>query len=138
MPRAPAGWGCRAEENAAPSVWAAGRLAAPVLTEVGKQLDWIEGLEEHRGVKVLPFGGEQIGVARDDNNGQVWLVLVRKPDKLPAVGRADGNVRDQNGRGGDTEVSHRRGESELRDDRVSFEPEQRAERLDKPVIVVNQ
>jgi hypothetical protein len=44
-----------------------------VLTEVVKQLHWIERLEEHRGVQLLPFGGEQIGVARDYNNGQVWL-----------------------------------------------------------------
>ena len=43
--------------NATPSVWAAGR-STHALTEVVKQLDWIEGLEEHRGVKILPFGGE--------------------------------------------------------------------------------
>src|ERR1700687_5405688 len=69
-----------------------GWLAAHGPAEVVKQLDWIERLEEHRGVKVLPLGGEQIGVARDDNNGQVWFVLVRVPHKLPAVGRTDGNV----------------------------------------------
>ena len=111
-PRAPAGWGC-APKNAARSVWAAGRLAAPVLTEVGKQLDWIEGLQEHRGVKVLPLGGEQISVARDDHNRQIRCVLVRISDELPAVGPADGNVRDQDPRGRRPEGLHRSIDREL-------------------------